>query len=362
MADLELKTLRDSLSASNGRWEAGKTPMSVLSIGDMRMRLGAEPPPGAASLGEREQRAAQAATAAYPKLAAGTPAAFDWRSMGGADYLGAIRDQANCGSCVAFGSIAAIEGSTRVAAKKPGLAFDLSEAHLFYCHGAAVGRNCGNGWWPSNALDAAKSKGIVDEICFPYTAGDQACRTCADAASRTTKIKSWSSLTSISDMKSWIAERGPVPACFTVYEDFRYYKTGIYHHVSGAQLGGHCVCIVGYSDADSAWIARNSWGPDWGESGYFRIGYGEVGIDYEMWGIEVDSKLPANDVVKVENVLITGIWVHVDAKGAQCYVNNVGWRKLTTPEFVTAAAAARVAKALCTLSIKGDTITELYVL
>ena len=362
MADLDLRTLRNSLRASNGRWQADATPVSALSGSDMRRRLGAEPPPGEAGLTEREQRAAQVASSAYPELAAGAPAAVDWRSVGGDDYLGAVRDQANCGSCVAFGSIAAIEGSTRVAAKKPRMNVDLSEAHLFYCHGAAEGRNCDNGWWPSQALDAAKSKGIVDEACFPYTAGDQACRPCSDAASRTTKIKAWTSLTSISAMQLWIAERGPVPACFIVYDDFRYYKSGIYHHLSGARLGGHCVCIVGYSNADRAWIARNSWGPDWGEGGYFRIGYGEVGIDYEMWGIEVDAQHIDDAVVKVEKALITGIWVNADAKDTQCYIDKVGWRKLSTPEFVTAAAAARVSKALCTLSIKGDTITELYVL
>ena len=360
MADFEFNALRDSLSASNERWEADQTPISALSDSDMLMRLGAEPPPGQAGLTEREQRAAQSSSGVYPS--AGEPSAVDWRSVDGNDYLGAVRDQANCGSCVAFGSIGAIEGSTRVAAKNPTKTVDLSEAHLFYCHGAADGRNCGNGWWPSKALDAAKSKGIVDEACFPYTAGDQKCRTCSDAAARTTKIKAWASLTSTPQMKLWIAEKGPVSACFTVYEDFRYYKTGVYRHVSGAQLGGHCVCVVGYSDSDGAWIARNSWGSKWGENGYFRIGYGEAGIDYEMWGIEVDSKPEDADVVKVEKTLITGIWVHADGGAAQCYVDKVGWRKLTTPEFVMTAVAARVSKALCTLSMKGDTITELYVL
>lgn len=354
MADLDLRTLRNSLHASGARWKADTTSVSALSDADMRRRLGAEPPPGEAGLAERERRAALAASSASPKAAA--PTAIDWRSY----YLGDVRDQGNCGSCVAFGTIAAIEGSTRIAAKKPSLAFDLSEAHLFYCHGAAEGRNCDNGWWPSNALDATQSKGIVDEACFPYTAGDQECRPCSEAASRTTKIESWTSLTLLSDMKSWIEEKGPVSACFTVYDDFRYYKSGIYHHQNGAQLGGHCVCIVGYSDADRAWIARNSWGPGWGEDGYFRIGYGEAGIDYEMWGIEVGSK-PIDDVVKVEKALITGIWVNKEAESARAYIDKVGWRKLTTPEFVTAAAAARVSKALCTLSIKGDTITELYV-
>ncbi len=362
MAELELMALRNSLGASNGRWQAEHTAVSALPDIDMLRRLGAEPPPGEAQLDEREGGAAQRFASVQPERAAGAPAAVDWRSQGGADYLGMVHDQGNCGSCVAFGSIAAIEGTARVTAKAPGMRIDLAEAHLFYCHGAAEGRNCGNGWWPNKALDAAKSKGIVDEACFPYTAGDQACRTCADAASRTTRIKGWTSLSSIAQMQAWIADKGPVVACFTVYEDFRYYKSGIYHHLSGAQLGGHCVCIVGYSNADRAWIARNSWGAAWGEAGYFRIGYGEVGIDYEMWGVEIDAKPVVDAVVRVENALITGLWVHADAAGAQCYIDKLGWRKLATADFLTLAAAARVAKAPCTLACTGDTITEFYVL
>lgn len=361
MATLDIRTLRNSLSAGNGRWVAESTAFSALSDTEFRLRLGAEPPAAEMSLAERVTRAAASASAARSAGFAAVPNLVDWRAAEGKNYLSAIRDQANCGSCVAFGSVATIEGSTRVASKNANLAFDLSEAHLFYCHGAADGRNCSNGWWPSKALDAAKSKGIVDEACFPYTAGDQACRTCADAASRTTKIKSWTSLAGIAEMQNWLATKGPLAACFTVYEDFRYYKSGIYHHLSGAALGGHCVCIVGYSLADQAWIARNSWGSAWGEGGHFRIGFGEAGIDYEMWGVEVDAKPVTDEVVKLDKVLITGLWANVGAPLAQCYVDKVGWRKLPSPEMVSAAAAARVSKALCTMTIKGDTITELYV-
>lgn len=360
MADLDLRALQSALSDPAASWTAGDTPMTALSDDEMRLRLGAEPPPGEAGLAEREQQAT--AALAQADEAGAAPAAWDWRNVGGANYLAALRDQKSCGSCVAFGTIAAIEGTTRAAAKQASLAFDLSEAHLFYCHGAAEGRNCGNGWWPSKALDAAKAKGIVDEACFPYTPGDQACKPCVDAVARTTKIKGWTSLQSPAAMKAWIAEKGPVVACFTVYADFQAYRSGIYRHVSGNQLGGHCVCVVGYSDAEQAWIGRNSWGPAWGEGGYFRIGYGEVGIDYEMWGVDADVKPVVSDVVKLEKVQITGLWANSAATSASAYVDTVGWRKLPSAEFVTLAAAARTAKAPCTISIKGDTIVELYVL
>src|SRR6516164_8153199 len=55
--------------------------------------------------------------------------------------------------------------------------------------------------------------------------------------------------------------RGPCPltTCFSVYADFYSYHSGIYHHVSGALEGGHCVCCIGYDDARRYWICKNSW-------------------------------------------------------------------------------------------------------
>jgi C1A family cysteine protease len=42
------------------------------------------------------------------------------------------------------------------------------------------------------------------------------------------------------------------------------------------------VCVVGYNDARKFWIVKNSWGTGWGEGGYFRIAYGQVGLDGEF--------------------------------------------------------------------------------
>lgn len=42
-------------------------------------------------------------------------------------------------------------------------------------------------------------------------------------------------------------------------------------------MGGHAVEIIGYDDVAKAFIVKNSWGAGWGESGFFRIAYSEVG-------------------------------------------------------------------------------------
>lgn len=72
---------------------------------------------------------------------------------------------------------------------------------------------------------------------------------------------------------------------FTVYADFMNYKGGIYKHVSGAQQGGHAVKLIGWGTDGTTnyWICANSWGPKWGESGFFRIAFGQCGIDSDLW-------------------------------------------------------------------------------
>ena len=60
------------------------------------------------------------------------------------------------------------------------------------------------------------------------------------------------------------------------------YKEGIYHYTTGKQLGGHAVKIVGYGV--DHWIIANSWSTQWGEQGFFRIGFGECGVDSAAYG------------------------------------------------------------------------------
>ena len=76
----------------------------------------------------------------------------------------------------------------------------------------------------------------------------------------------------------------------TVYEDLMYYTGGVYKHVSGDIAGGHAVSIVGYDDVAGAWIVRNSWGPEWGEGGYFRIAYDDIsGVGSDNYSMTVTA-------------------------------------------------------------------------
>jgi C1A family cysteine protease len=243
--------------------------------------------------------------------------------VGGKNFITPIKNQGGCGSCVAFGVAATAEGTLRRQRNDPNLNVDYSEAHLFYCYARDEGRRCNNGWWPSRALNALRDKGVVDEACFPYTAGDQVCKLCSNWQSRLTKITGWHSITSTAQMKEWLSTKGPLVACYTVYQDFYNYHGGIYRHVSGGVVGGHCVSCVGYNDAQKYWIMKNSWGPGFGENGYFRIAYGECGIDSSMDAIE------GGDTIWERNKRITGLWTINQNRNAWVYVQGLGWRKIS---------------------------------
>ncbi|XP_037952492.1 tubulointerstitial nephritis antigen-like [Teleopsis dalmanni] len=84
-----------------------------------------------------------------------------------------------------------------------------------------------------------------------------------------------------------IFHSGPVQATMRIYRDFFAYSGGIYRHTGasrGSETGFHSVKLVGWGEEHNGikyWIAANSWGPWWGEHGYFRIlrGENECGIE-----------------------------------------------------------------------------------
>ncbi|HWZ16072.1 MAG TPA: C1 family peptidase [Mucilaginibacter sp.] len=291
-----LSALKQQLLKSGAKWEAGETSMLKLSDFERKMRLGYTPGPNEPSLAEREA-IAKRNLVQFAALRVAITQSFDWRNVNGRNFISSVKNQGSCGSCVAFGVTANVEATARVAVNLAvndaggGALPDLSEAQLFYCGGAAQGRNCGNGWWVEPALTYCTSTGLVPIACFPYTAGDQPCNLCAGWQSTVTKLSAWHDINSINDMKLWLSTRGPLTACFTVYEDFYSYSSGVYIHTSGANVGGHCVCCIGYDDNLQAWLCKNSWGDGWGMSGFFWIGYGQCGIDAVMSGIDSYSTI-----------------------------------------------------------------------
>ena len=277
--------LNEELKNRHSSWSAKETPQSLLSDALKINLLGAVPNDEGQRLINESKIASIHLMTEIKSVGIALPGSVDWRTGG---HVTSVKDQANCGSCVSFGSIATIESMAHI---EVGKSLDLSEADSHFCsnHGA----NC-TGWWPSNALDQAKIRGISPESDFPYASafpgnnpycsnGGGYCHvTCIIPANRNTRvvtITNWSSHDTMDDRKSYLSQVGPMIGCFDVYDDFFAYSTGVYHHVSGPLKGGHCVQIIGYSDDEGCWICKNSWSDAWGDQGYFKMKYGECKMD-----------------------------------------------------------------------------------
>lgn len=79
-------------------------------------------------------------------------------------------------------------------------------------------------------------------------------------------------------MKACLAGGWPFVFGFTVYEGFEsdaVASSGIVPMPGASEsvIGGHAVMCVGYQDADRAFLCQNSWGPAWGEKGFFTLPY-----------------------------------------------------------------------------------------
>lgn len=58
---------------------------------------------------------------------------------------------------------------------------------------------------------------------------------------------------------------------------------------SDQMIGAHSVCIIGYNDAENAFLCKNSWGYQWGMKGNFYLPYDYVAnpnLVIELWIIE----------------------------------------------------------------------------
>jgi len=230
---------------------------------------------------------------------AAIPDRFDARTQWPSCVHGVL-DQGDCGSCWAFGSTESL--SDRFCIKSnTSVNVMLSVEELVSCNDEGI-EAC-RGGDPLTAYMYTSEWGLPIDSCFPYTAGANgtvpACR--SSCVNQSQPYQSYySQLSTIrwhlteDGIQSAVFSDGPVVACFSVYEDFFHYSSGVYVYASGDYVGGHCVKIVGWGiDSQSGmdyWIVQNSWGNDWGMKGFFWIerGVDMCGIEREVFSVQPD--------------------------------------------------------------------------
>jgi len=251
------------------------------------------------------------------------PTEFDWRTDPRAakcPSVKEIRDQANCGSCWAFGSVEAMTDRACIQSNASST-YHLSAQDVASCD--KLGDMGCSGGVPSTVYTYYKTFGIVTggnygdkSMCWSYqlppcahhingskypACPDEvkiaACgRKCVDDG------KAWegdkkhgtggysvcaqgeSNGACADKMAQDIYQNGPITGMFFVKQDFLTYKSGVYTpKLFSPMLGGHAIKIMGFGTEGGTpyWLVANSWNEGWGDDGYFKIVRGKNACQIE---------------------------------------------------------------------------------
>merc|ERR1719464_2055688 len=201
-----------------------------------------------------------------------------------AGLVSPVKNQKQCGSCVAFASMAAIETCLK---KATGGAFgDFSEQQLVDCGYQQNGANGCNGAPTYSYIQyvADTSLELTHESTYPYlnTAPTLTCPTTEPYNTGAKVVSSYYSYSGDEEkLKALVAEHGAVVTAVAAAGAFSNYGGGVFSGCTNSNTD-HAVTVVGYGTANGEdyWLIKNSWGTGWGEGGFIRLkrGVGMCGV------------------------------------------------------------------------------------
>ena len=209
-------------------------------------------------------------SAARPLL--GLPSSVDLRPN-----MPPIWDQGQLGSCTSFG----IARAYNYAEIKAGLG-STEPSHLFIYYNERMEEGTVDTDAGAIIRDGIKScniYGVAAENMWPYDVSKFTVKPPEEAYdyALSNQIRFYASVdnTNINSVKLCMSHGWPIVFGFSVYPSFENYTGGVIEPPKpGDQyLGGHCVCTAGYDDSKQAILVANSWGPSFGDNGYFWLSY-----------------------------------------------------------------------------------------
>jgi C1A family cysteine protease len=215
------------------------------------------------------------------------PDSVDWREKGA---VTPVKNQGKCGSCWSFSATGAMEGAWSI---KTGNLVSLSEQELLDCSRPYGNQAC-NGGVMEEAFTFAIDHGMCSEASDPYRAIGGQCGDCKPIVrmSSCMDVEPGNQLA----LQAAVAS-GPVSVAIEADQDiFHLYGGGVITDASCGKALDHGVLAVGYGRDEvlglDYWLIKNSWGPDWGENGYVRIGRSNSTQDPGVCGVAMQPSFP----------------------------------------------------------------------
>jgi len=202
------------------------------------------------------------------------PAAYDAIKAG---LVTPVRNQGNCGSCVAFATAAVVEtcfAKHLGGASKTG---DYSEQQMVDCgFGLYDANGCGGAALESYVrwMKMKKPK-LAGEKSYPYKAKKGTCPNNYKTLFQGVSVNDgyWTTKGSEELLKKMVAKYGAVITGVVAKGPFSAYRGGIFQGCTDHVFTDHAVVVVGYGTENGVdyWTIKNSWGTSWGEKGYVRV-------------------------------------------------------------------------------------------
>ncbi|WP_207514393.1 C1 family peptidase [Longitalea luteola] len=284
---IKLKALRDVIAENSLTFTVGYTSVSNRDIATItgERELSKEENERYKSELKRKELSRPEKSKAYIKVGGITlsPNArkLDLRKY---DLVTPIKDQNPAGSCWAFGSMAAYESNYDVINS---LDINTSEQDVINCSGAGSASRGGLAFEVFNWM-VSRSRNVDDEANTPYQAIDAPCN--RDLPATNYFAIDWDfvdpgkdpgAIPTVKQIKEALCKYGVISASVYVSESFQYYTGGIFKEKERYSGTNHAIAIIGWDDDKNAWLLKNSWGVDWGESCGFGPEKGYMWIHYE---------------------------------------------------------------------------------
>jgi len=191
-------------------------------------------------------------------------------------YCSPIENQGSLGSCTGQ----AIAGAIELLNKRNRKPTDVSRLFIYYYERLLLGTvNYDSGAYIRDGIKATNHYGASLESYWPYDIRkfkqEPISEAKTDALKR--KVTRYERVLDFNGCIDALSNGYPVIMGFRVYDSFmskNVAKTGIMPYPNTKReklLGGHAVLLVGYNKTKKVFIARNSWGTNWGDKGYFYM-------------------------------------------------------------------------------------------